>query len=86
MIPEGLDLEQTTKQVIAILGPVEPKGYLRGKAQMRDALVHGMGLSQLEAEELSDTLELRGYLKFLGDPSERSEAESRWEISPRPKF
>ena len=86
MIPEGLDLEQITKQVIAILGPVEPKVYLRGKSQMRDAVVQGTGLSQLEAEELIDTLELRGYLKFLGDPSERSEADSRWEISPRPKF
>jgi len=49
-------------------------------------VVQGMGFSQLEAEELIDTLELRGYLKFLGDPSERSEADSRWEISPRPKF
>ncbi len=86
MIPEDLDLEQLTRQLIEVLGSAEPKGYLRGKAQMRDALVQAMGFSQLAAEELIDTLELRGFLRFLGDTSERSEADSRWEILPRPQF
>ena len=86
MISENLDLQEVTQQLRAALGDAEPTGYLRGKALMRNALVHARGFSELEAEELIDTLELRGYLKFLGDPSERSEADSRWEISPRPKF
>ena len=43
-------------------------------------LGHEYGLSDLEAEELVDTLELHGYLRFLGDPSERSRAESRWDV------
>jgi hypothetical protein len=86
VIPEDLDLEQLTRQLIEVLGLAEPKGYLRGKAQMRDAVVQAMGFSQLEAEELIDTLELRGFLRFLGDTSERSEADSRWEILPRPQF
>jgi len=59
---------------------------LRGKSLMRNAFVHSKGYSELEAEQLIDTLELRGFLKFLGDTSERSEADSRWEIEPRPKF
>jgi hypothetical protein len=36
----------------------------------------------LEAEELIDTLELNGFLRFLGDPTERSVADAQWEISP----
>ena len=62
------------------LGPGEPVGYLRGKAKMRDALVDLHGFSQLEAESVVDTLELQGYLHFLGDPRAASEAESRWDF------
>lgn len=59
-----------------------PVGYLRGRSYFRDVLGHEYGLSDLEAEELVDTLELHGYLRFLGDPAERSRAESRWEVGP----
>ena len=62
------------------LSPGEPLGYLRGKALMRDVLVHQKAYSELEAEELVDTLELQGYLHFLGDPSERSVADAHWDI------
>jgi hypothetical protein len=60
-----------------------PVGYLRGRSYFRDVLAHEFELSDLEAEELVDTLELNGYLRFLGDPSERSRAESRWDVDPR---
>ena len=43
-------------------------------------LVHELGISDFEAETLVDTLELNGYLRFEGDPSERSRAESRWHV------
>jgi hypothetical protein len=60
-----------------------PVGYLRGRSYFRDVLVHELGCSDLEAEELVDTLEMHGYLRFEGDPAERSRAESRWSIDPR---
>ncbi|MFP2934039.1 hypothetical protein ACLESO_54720 [Pyxidicoccus sp. 3LG] len=82
MISEDLDLQQLTAELKRTLGPGEPVGYLRGKALMRDVLVSMRGFSELEAEELIDTLELRGFLKFLGDPSERSVADAHWDISP----
>ncbi len=82
MIHDDLDLQQLTAEMKAALAPGEPIGYLRGKAQMRDLLVHMKRFSELEAEELIDTLELRGFLRFLGDPTERSVADSHWEISP----
>ncbi|MDY7225256.1 hypothetical protein [Hyalangium rubrum] len=82
MISDDLDLRQLTAELKASLGPGEPVGYLRGKSLMRDILVERKGFSELEAEELIDTLELRGFLRFLGDPTERSVADSHWEISP----
>ncbi len=82
MIHEDLDLRQLTAELKTALAPGEPVGYLRGKALMRNLLVEMKGFSELEAEELVDTLELRGFLRFLGDPSERSIADSHWEFSP----
>jgi hypothetical protein len=82
MIPDDLDLQQLTAQLKSALAPGEPVGYLRGKSLMRDMLVSMKGFSELEAEELIDTLELRGFLRFLGDPTERSIADSHWDISP----
>jgi hypothetical protein len=82
MISDDLDLRELTAELKSALGPGEPVGYLRGKSMMRDMLVHMKNFSELEAEELIDTLELRGFLRFLGDPSERSVADSHWEITP----
>lgn len=82
MISEDLDLRQLTAEIKAALGPGEPVGYLRGKSMMRNLLVDLKGFSELEAEELIDTLELQGFLRFLGDPTERSVADSHWDISP----
>jgi hypothetical protein len=82
MISEDLDLRQLTIDLKSALGPGEPVGYLRGKSMMRDMLVETKGFSELEAEELIDTLELRGFLRFLGDPTERSVADALWEITP----
>lgn len=83
VIPEDLDLQKLTAELRQALGAAEPQGYLRGKALMRDALVQAQGYSQLEAEELIDTLESRGFIHFLGDPAERSQANSGWEIQAR---
>lgn len=82
MIDEDADLGAITADIHDALRHHEPVGYLRGKALMRDVIVHRRGLSELEAEELIDTLELRGYLQFLGNPSERSEADSHWNFNP----
>src|SRR3954471_21012328 len=79
MISDDLDLRQLTADLKAALGHGEPVGYLRGKSLMRDWLVEKKGFSELEAEELVDTLELRGFLRFLGDPAERSVADAPWE-------
>jgi hypothetical protein len=49
-------------------GALVDADYLPGKTAMRDALCEELGLSQLEAEELCDSLEERGILRFVRSP------------------
>jgi competence protein ComEC len=80
---EDLDLLEIAERLKRHVPEGEPPvGYLRGRSYFRDVLVAELGCSQLEAESLVDTLEMNGYLKFEGDPSVRSRAESRWDIDP----
>jgi hypothetical protein len=85
MITEDLDLAELTSELKRRLGPGEPVGYLRGKSLMRDYLVELTRFSQLEAEELVDTLEDRGFLRFLGNPADRARADTLWEIRTDPE-
>ena len=81
---DRLDLEELARKIREHIPPNEPPvGYLRGRSYFRDLLVHELGCcSELEAEDLVDTLEMNGYLHFEGDPSKRSSADSRWEVLP----
>lgn len=74
------DVARLIKRHIPVNEP--PVGYLRGRSYFRDVLVHELRCSEFEAEQLVDTLEMNGYLHFQGNPSERSVADSRWEILP----
>jgi hypothetical protein len=82
MRPEDIDLHEVAGMLKQRLSEGPAVGYLRGKALMRDVLAQERGLSDLEAEELVDTLELNGFLHFLGDPTERSVADAPWDIEP----
>lgn len=83
MIPEDLDLAELARDLQRALHHRGAEGYLRGKSLMRDLLVEEHRFSQLEAEELVDTLELQGFLHFLGDPSSRSVVDAPWEIDTK---
>jgi hypothetical protein len=84
MIPEELDLQDVVETLRTHLGPSEVLGYLRGKALLRDVLVRTRRYSELEAEEVIDTLEDRGFLHFEGDPAARSRADAHWQIRSSP--
>jgi hypothetical protein len=78
---ESIDLAALAETIRRHVPPNDPPvGYLRGRSYFRDVVAHELRCSDVEAEELVDTLEMQGYLRFLGDPSERSVADSRWEI------
>jgi hypothetical protein len=57
-------------------------GYLRGKAILREFVRELLACSDLESEELVDTLELRQCLRFTGDPSSRPHVTAPWVINP----
>lgn len=83
---EDVDLAELATRIRRHIPANEPPvGYLRGRSYFRDVITHELGCSDLEAEELVDTLEMNGYLRFEGDPSERSRAESRWAVLPDPR-
>lgn len=80
---EQIDLEDLARRIRRHVPPNDPPvGYLRGRSYFRDVVAHELHCSDLEAEQLVDTLEVNGYLRFEGDPSERSVADSRWQIDP----
>ena len=80
---EDVDLAELADRIRRHIPPNEPPvGYLRGRSYFRDVITHELGCSELEAEELVDTMEMNGYLRFEGDPSARSRAESRWTVVP----
>lgn len=83
MNADEIDLSDLAERVRKHIPATEPPvGYLRGRSYFRDVIAHELGCSDLEAEQLVDTLEMNGYLRFEGDPSERSRAESRWAVVP----
>lgn len=61
---EQLDLALLAAALRRRLGRHLFAGYLRGKTLMRDALEEQLGCSESLAEELVETLELQGYLRF----------------------
>lgn len=81
---ESVDLKQLAEMIRRHVPPNDPPvGWLRGRSYFRDVVAHELGCSDLEAEQLVDTLEVNGYLRFEGNPSERSVADSRWDLDPK---
>lgn len=77
---EEMDLLRVSRELRHDFQNDPPLGYLRGRTLLRNHLAERLNCSALEAEELVDTLESRGFLHFNGDPSARSEADSTWSI------
>lgn len=80
MQPESIDLRIVGRTLGRVFSHHPPLGYLRGKTEMRDALEDQLGCSALEAEELVDTMESRGFVRFEGDPAAPTETDTPWAI------
>ena len=61
---EEIDLAQLADALRRRFGRHLLASYMRGKTLMRDAIEEHLGCSAVEAEELVETLELQGYLRF----------------------
>lgn len=78
---DEVDLGDLAAELGRCFGDTLDEGYLDGRTILRDAVQSRLGCSVLEAEELVDTLEASGYLRFprLADAT-HSERDQRWSI------
>jgi hypothetical protein len=61
---EDVDLAQLTASLRRRYGRHLYASYLRGKTLLRDAAQEALGCSECQAEELIETLEVQGYIRF----------------------
>ena len=81
MIPEEIDLNDLRRQLAARFGEAPPAGYVRGKGDLRAAVVALLKCSELEAEQLVDTLESRRLIRYQGDPADAiDQLENLWRL------
>jgi hypothetical protein len=79
MVPEEIDLNELRRQLATRFADAPPAGYVRGKGELRAAVVDMLKCSELEAEQLVDTLEGRGLILYEGDRSDRVDRlETHW--------
>ena len=83
---DDVDLGELTAALLRCFGETLVEGYLDGRTILRDAVATQLGCSVLEAEELVDTLESRGFLRFPQLPDEtHSHREHCWLIVSAPE-
>ena len=70
VIPEKIDLNELRGKLRERFGGAAPRGYVRGKGELRVAVVDLLGCSEDEAEQLVDTMEARGLIQYEGDTRE----------------
>lgn len=83
LVPEEIDLNELRRQLQQHFGEMPPAGYVRGKTELRAALVQILQCSELESEQLVDTLEARRMIRYDGDKREAVDnLESFWRLAP----
>ncbi len=81
MIPEEIDLADLRSRLVEHFGALRPAGYVEGKGELRNAVRDLLDCSDLEAEQLVDTLEARGLIRYDGDPGhEVDRLERHWRL------
>ena len=81
MVPEEIDLLELKRKLSSKFGAARPAGYVEGKGDLRAAVVELLGCSELEAEQLVDTMEARGLIRYQGDPREQVDRlEQHWSL------
>jgi hypothetical protein len=73
---EEVDLDALTAALLERFAVAAPAGYLVGRTAIRDSVSGTLGCSDLEAEEIVDTMISRGFVRYDGDPT-TSEPEVR---------
>lgn len=66
---EQIDLAALVTALESRSSRLSLRGFVRGRTEVRDAVIERLGCSELAAEELVDMLVGRGFLRFNGDPA-----------------
>jgi hypothetical protein len=82
--PESIDLGRVTSELTRVFAGKPPLGYLLGKTALRDAVTRFLACSQLEAEQIVDTMISRGLLEYEGQPASEIDDLRPWSIRPAP--
>lgn len=83
--PEAIDLARVAGELERVFLGAPPTGYVLGRTAMRDAVVRFLDCSQLQAEEIIDTMIARGLLMYQGSPAEQVDDLRPWWIAKRPE-
>lgn len=65
--PEDVDLAEVAESLERTTSGVPLMGYFEGKTALRDLVVTELGCSELEAEQVVDTMVSTGFLRYSGD-------------------
>ena len=76
--PESVDLARVAAELKSAFQSGPPAGYLLGRTAMRDAVVRFLACSQLQAEEVIDTMISRGFLQYEGRPAQDIDDLRSW--------
>jgi hypothetical protein len=76
--PESVDLATLCVDLKRRFADLPPRGYVLGRSEIRDAVVEMLSCSQLQAEELVDTMINLGYARFQGAPSTEVDDLQPW--------
>ena len=76
----SLDIPKLIDYLAQQFRAAPPEGTVVGRTALRDAVAADRGCSQLEAEEIVDSLELLGWLRLVRIP----DGPEVWRIGPAP--
>ena len=80
LVVEDIDLAALVQTLRARFGDAQPRGFLEGRTALRDAAAAELDCSDLEAEDLVDTLVARGFVRYEGDPQAELDDGRPWTL------
>ncbi len=78
---EEIDLADLSRLIVNNLGGSSTEGFIVGRTLIRDAVFSVLECSELEAEQLVDTLISRGFVRFEADDTSGG-GHGLWHIVP----
>lgn len=80
----GTDLSKIAGGLRRRFHGMNPRGYVRGKTRIRNAVMDIFGFSAMKAEALVEQLQSRGFVRYSGNPREMDTGRDTWRINTQP--